>query len=151
MKLTKKILIFLFIALINIILFACQNNNITTTPNITTNINNQTNDTTSSLLTTESTEASSTDSVIEVESIELVDNNKLFYSLNESFDKTSLEIKAYMTDSSTIIVNSEDLTIRSFDSSLSGKKSIYIVYERIILETVVYVLEDGSYFILLDF
>lgn len=151
MKLSKKIIIFIFILLLNVLLIACETNTTSNRTDVTTAINTQNNNTTSSLVTTESTEISSTDPLVETVSLELESNNKIFYSLNEDFDKNSVVVKAYLSDDSSITVNAEELTIRGFDSSLSGKKTIFIVYDRIVLETNIYVLEDYAFEIEMDY
>ncbi|MFA7075911.1 MAG: endonuclease [Candidatus Izemoplasmatales bacterium] len=145
MKLSKKLIIISLTALMSFAMLACQSN-YTTTCN-TTGAN------TSSSLTTTLTgeENSSTELNLDVESIEIVNNTKIFYNLNEDFDVTSLEIKANLSDGSNLIINNEELTIRGFDSSIAGEKLIYIIYDKKVLETNVFILEEYAFEIEMDY
>jgi endonuclease I len=127
-----------------------------TTTNTTTSQTTQTTETTTQTstlhstettteTTTEVTSTTTTESVIVVTEIELVDNEKKFYRLNDEFNKDSLELWAYKSDNTSFQVSSEDIKIRSFNSSTSGKKTIFIIYDKFMIETTIYILEEYAF------
>ncbi|XFA98353.1 endonuclease I family protein [Candidatus Izemoplasma sp. B36] len=80
--------------------------------------------------------------------IELTDQSKTFYRLDESFDKSSIEITANLSDGTQEVIASELIQIVGFNSSSTGYKNFYLVFNSFFVETQVFILED--YAIALD-
>ena len=127
----------------------------TTTTEVTTaTIESTTQTTISTLHTTEATETtftSSTESVIIYTSLELVSNNKRFYRLNDTFDKESLELVVHLSDGSSEYVNANEISVRSFNSNTAGEKTIFIIFDKFLLETKVIILESYAFEIHMDY
>jgi len=154
MKFTKKILSLVFIALLAIILIACDKTQ--TTTNLTTNtttISTTQTSTTSSLITTDSTTnfISTTESVIVKLGIELVENTQKFYYINDEFNPYSISLLVEYSDGSKEPVDPEEISVRSFNTSSSGKKNIFIIYGKFLIETTITVLEDYAFPIYLEY
>ena len=94
--------------------------------------------------TLETTLATTTES-IEYTSIEITNQSKKFYRLDESFDKTSIELTAYLNNETSEIIESDLFSVRGFDSSTTGKKNIFITFESYIIETEIIILEDYAF------
>jgi endonuclease I len=167
MKISKKLLSFFILLLSVFVVIGCSETttNITnkttaspttesttvitdeTSTSVTTEITTETT-TISTLQTTEepTTFSSTTESVIlTYTGIELISNSKIFYQLNESFDKSSLDLIAHLSDGSTESANPEDITIRSFSSTSAGKITVFIIYKKFLVETDIYVLADYAF------
>jgi len=148
MRLNKKILSFILFALLLIGLAACQTN---TQPTTITNSSVTTNQI-STLQTTESTDFSNTtESVIVYTGLELLSNTKKFYRLNEEFDLSTLEIVVHLSDETTMAVNNEGVSIRNFNSSSSGKRTLFIIFDKFLIETDIYILEDYAFEISMEY
>lgn len=148
MRLNKKILSFILIALLFVVLTACQVN---TQPTSITDTQETTN-TISTLQTTESSDfTDTTDSVIVYTGLELINNSKMFYRLNDEFDLSTLEIVIHLSDGTKEIINNEDLSIRNFNSSSSGKRTLFIIFDKFLLETDIYILEDYAFEIPMEY
>jgi hypothetical protein len=159
MKFIKKTLSLVLIGLLAIILIACDRSQITT--NTTVNTTSQTTEitteitstTTSSLLTTESTSAftNTTESIIKKVSIELIENTQPFYYINEEFNPSSISLLVEYSDGSKEPVNPEEISVRSFNTSTSGKKNIFIIYDKFLIETTITVLEEYAFPIYMEY
>jgi endonuclease I len=152
MQINKKILSIAITLIFTVLLIACDTTNSTTTTNTTTTTttNETTTNTTtsisSSMQTTESTtEISSTETVVGYTSIEITDFTKRFYQLNEEFDFSSIELTAHLSDDSTEIINAEDINIRGFNSSTTGEKNIFIIFDKFLVELKVIILADYAF------
>ena len=166
MNLSKKIFSLIIIVLTAFVIVGCSDisTTTTTTTEISTNTTNSTTQTTettstaetsmfSTLQTTESptTLISTTESVITYTALELISNSKKFYSLNEEFDKTSLDLVAHLSDGSTESVNPEEISVRSFSSTTAGEKTIYVIFNRFMIEFNIYVLEPYAFEINMEY
>jgi endonuclease I len=149
----KKMLGLVMAILLVVTVISCDQTTNTTT-NTTTNIStvestteNQTTLTTISTLVTTDTERTtdSTTSVIVYTHLELVENSVIFYETGETFNKSALEVRIYLSDNSYETIDSNDLGIRGFDSSKPGTKNIFITYDKFLIETKVYVLEEYAF------
>ena len=160
MNLSKKIISLIIIVLTAFVIVGCSDISTTaaSTTEITTNTTNSTTQTTetpttaetstiSTLQTTESptTLISTTESVITYTALELISNSKKFYSLNETFDKTSLDLVAHLSDGSTESVSPEEISVRSFSSTTAGEKTIYVIFNRFMIEFNIYILEPYAF------
>ncbi|MFW5888884.1 MAG: endonuclease I family protein [Bacillota bacterium] len=125
----KKIINLLLIIIIGFIFISCEG---VTTDFLT--------DTTT---TNETTIISSTS--IEYIDVEITNNSKIFYHLDEELDKTTIELTAYLNNNDTEIINPESFSVRGFDSSRPGKKTIFITFDSFIIETEIIILEDYAF------
>lgn len=132
----KKTIIFLFILIGSLTFFACDKSSSTT--NVTT-VNQST---TSLQETTNSTTLLPTTKSVGYTSIEVTNQIKRFFRIDEPFDKTSIELTAHLNDGSTEIIDSNLIDVRGYNSSTPGSKTIFIVFENFRVELEVYVLED---------
>ena len=153
MKINKKILSLVVFILVGIVMISCSDISSSTTNTTSIVTTNTTVTTVSSLQTTTESNnfSSSTESVILPTGIALIKNNQKFYIINQNFNISSLELVVLLSDGSDEIINNEDIKVRSFDSSTSGKKTIFIIYEKFMLETDVYVLEDYAFEIEMEY
>ena len=155
MNLMKRVIVFIFGVFVIGVSVGCG---LTTNNTATTNINS---DISSEYSTTEyqtSTSTILTDSLTTITNvnvsytgIELVDVNKVFYQLNDEFDKSSLQLIAYLSDGETETVEAEDIRIRNFDSTTAGEKAVTIIFDKFILTTNVIVLEDFAFAIDMEY
>lgn len=114
----------------------------------TTEISTEVTTAISTLQTTEETTSleTTTESVIlTYTGIQLISNSKKFYQLNESFDKSSLNLIAHLSDGSTETASPEEISIRSFSSEMPGKVTIFIIYKKFLVESVIYILNDYAF------
>ena len=119
-----------------------------TTTEVTTIPETTTLPTTVAPTTTITTSAIPTTQRIEYTGIELTNQTKTFYQLDEIFDKSSIEITANLSDGSQETISSELIQVVGFDSSSTGYKNIYLVFNTFFVQTEVFILED--YAIALD-
>ncbi len=169
MNFNKKLISVILLFVLVLLLVACDpttttettTNSTTTTTETTTETTTSTTtsettttttteiSTTSSMQTTESTTNSTTttttQSVIGYTGIELINLSKRFYRLNDEIDLSSFEIIAHLTDSTTETVNPEDLTIRGFNSSTAGEKTLFIIFDKFLIEVKVIILADYAF------
>ena len=143
----KKIISLVIAILLVVIVISCDQKTITTTIITTIESTTKNSTTTISTLVTTDTERTtdSTTSVIVYTHLELVENSVIFYEAGDTFDKSALEVRIYLSDNSYETIDSDDLGIRGFDSSKPGTKNIFITYDKFLLETKVYVLEEYAF------
>lgn len=126
----KKIFSFLLILLLSFLFISCygNSNQLTTTNNASTNETTTTNTTNT-----------------EYTNIEITDNSKRFYYIDETFDKSTIELTAYYSNNTTEIIQSELFSVRDFDSTKPGRKTIFITFDSFITETEIIILEDYAF------
>ncbi|MGM0495995.1 MAG: endonuclease I family protein [Bacillota bacterium] len=126
----KKIFSFLLILLLGFLFISCYGNPIElTTTNETT-----TNETTTDITTN-----------TEYIDIEVTNNSKRFYRIDEELDKSSIELTAYYNNNTTEIIQNELFSVRGFDSTKPGRKTIFITFDSYITETEIIILEDYAF------
>ncbi len=85
---------------------------------------------------------------IEYTGIELTNQTKTFYHLDEAFDISSIEITASLSDGTYEVLANELIQVVGYNSSSTGYKSFYLIFNSFFVETQVFILED--YAIALD-
>ena len=138
----KKILSIITIFLLTIAFIGCGQ---TTTAESTTV---STTETTTEQTTTEATTILSTTELpttiepVEYTSISMTQQSQYFFDLDEAFDKSTVEVTAYLNNGTSEVIQSELVSVRGYDSSSAGLKKIYLIFDRFLIETEVYVLKD---------
>ncbi|MDD4069919.1 MAG: endonuclease [Candidatus Izemoplasmatales bacterium] len=152
MRNLKRITVFLLLAILSITIIACEKTTESTnTTEDLSSISESISTSTSTTLESSSEFITATTSIAEYTSIELVENSQTFYELNAEFNKDSLNVIAHLSDGSFTSIAPDDLIIKNFNSTSSGEKNVYVVFEKFVLETNVIVLEDYAFEIYMDY
>lgn len=120
-----------------------------TTTQTTTQTSTDTNTSSTTLeTTTQTTYLTTTDALttlVSYTSIEVTAQYDQFFYIGEAFDKSSIQLTANLSDGTSMVITSDLFNIRGFDSSSSGLKTFYVIYEQFVTEVEVYILEDFAF------
>lgn len=143
----KKLIIISTLFLLSIVFIGCENITTESTLVSTTNSNVISNTTTE--ITTEgfvsTIESTLVTTSLDYVDVQLTNQSSIFYHLGEEFDKSTIEITAELSDGSIEIIPSELIQVRGFDSSTTGSKTIYLIFNKFYVKTEVYILEDYAF------
>ncbi|MFP4478555.1 MAG: endonuclease I family protein [Candidatus Izemoplasmatales bacterium] len=146
----KKLLTMIIIVLSLFVFIGCNDTNLITTQPPTTespSTDMPTTDTpTTETPTTETTttHAPITEPIATIESIEITDY-QVFYELNESFNYDALEITVTFSNDETYFADKSNVSIRSFNTSTPGQKTLSIIYEGALFNIDYVVLEEYAF------
>lgn len=132
----KKTLIILFMLLASITFFGCEGD----TTNQTT-----VSETTTEITTEITTLPTTTTSMAEYTGIEITNQTTKFFDLGEEFNKDTIELTAHLSDGTSEIISSDLFSVRGYNSSVAGEKTLAIIFDRYMVEATVYVLEDYAF------
>lgn len=97
------------------------------------------------LPTTSATTTELDTTLVEYTSIEITQQYTKFFRLNEAFDKNSIQLTAHKNDNTTEIIPSSLISVRGYSSTTPGEKTLFIIFDRFLIETTVYILEDFAF------
>jgi endonuclease I len=158
----KKIIISAFIVFVSIVFVSCSLDTSETTidlstEDVTTNLHTETtNNITSGTTETFTTVESTTNSIItttekSIVGIELKSNSKEFYYQNEEFQTQSLILVEKYSDGSEIVIDNEEISVKNFSSDKIGVRTIFITYQKYLIETKITILADYAFPIYMEY
>jgi endonuclease I len=143
----KKVLSFIFIFVVSLLTVGCDGVTSTTnepTDNVTTeSVTTQTPTTnvpTTNIPTTDVPTTSGPE-IVSV-TLEVIDR---FYEIDESIDNESFEITAHFDNEESVIINNNDISVRSFSTTTAGEKTAYLIYDQFLIEYNYIVLEPYAF------
>jgi len=97
------------------------------------------------------TELPTTTEAVTYTSIEVTNQTTKYFRLDEELDKDTIELTAYKSDGTSEIVLSDLFSVRGYSSTTAGEKTLFIIFDRYMVQTTVYVLEDYAFEINMEY
>ncbi len=150
----KRKIVILFILFISIFFIGCDQLTTTQTTTTETTISETTTEVevtttvssteTTSIMTTQEITTTTTlpTTIVEYTGIEITAQSQRFFRIGEEFNKDILTLTAYKSDGSSEIISSDSFSVRGFNSSTPGSKTLFVIFNKYLVETEIYVLED---------
>ncbi len=150
----KRKIVILFILFISIFFIGCDQLTTTQTTTTETTISETTTEVevtttvssteTTSIMTTQEITTTTTlpTTIVEYTGIEITAQSQRFFRIGEKFNKDILTLTAYKSDGSSEIIGSDSFSVRGFNSSTPGSKTLFVIFNKYLVETEIYVLED---------
>lgn len=146
----KRIALALLIVLSMIIFFGCDQQTTkitTTTQTVTTTATTAYQETTTSQVFTTTNLVTTS---LDYTGIE-VNQTERFFRIDESFDKSSIQVTAFLNNGTEESINSDLVAIRGYDSSSPGSKTVSIIFQQFLVQIEVYILQDYAIEIDMDY